>query len=162
MRTNPEAPKQHYKSLPPLDSFSWHCLTIGQFVSVLGCIGVLIGVEGQLSAVWLAADWMNAVFGIPVVQPPPDGTTLWKLLASVIVFVCGAAAFCFNVALYVVFSSVKQVRGRFGVTKLETTDPREAAPALTPGMMPPLIAFLAVVLLGLLVIACTAFWRSAG
>jgi hypothetical protein len=89
---------------PSQGLFSWLCLTVGQVVSLLGCIAAPI-------ATIVGIVQLRAMAGIPGGVPPGNASGL-KTFTVAAALVGGVVGFCFSAAMYIVFSHVKQSRGR--------------------------------------------------
>jgi hypothetical protein len=76
-------------SRAPQGGFVWLCLCVAQFVSVLGCIAAVVVV-------------CLSLIGVRVDDRQPDRLS---------VLVVGCCAFCYSVAMYVVFSQAKRHTG---------------------------------------------------
>jgi hypothetical protein len=85
-------------SVPPpgrIGWFSWICLTVGQVVSIFGCIGAIVGTLQSLSA----STSGYKVLGVVEVTDKPDWFST---------LVIGFCAFCYSAAMCIVFLQAKE------------------------------------------------------
>jgi hypothetical protein len=103
MSNQPDAPDA--ASSPSQGVFSWLCLSVGQIVSLLGCIttplAVLVVIERQ-----------QRKAGAGIREEEPLGGAAGLRVPYLEIIAAGVLVFCYSAAMYIVFSHVKQSCGR--------------------------------------------------